>query len=620
MICSRRLEIYEKKLIEYEKAYIESQEKREDKLKNLKIFIEKCNIFEAYNLEYLKELKKKDDILFTTELKKYEDSICKEKLKKEFGIKKLSATDKIINLISEVSSFVYLNENELENEIKIFFSKIKEFHHKIYNLNFQILPLDNKELYLNIVYEILNTSIYNKIKNFENGDLEDFATRKDQIYTQKKLKEINQKIDESKKIKNRKSDEYKNLSENIQDEIEKLSIYNIVHNKQFKNYLKNMNLFYKRIINNIIRFIEQSIMDEENIKIFEKLIFFFGNYDFEDLMIYYINIFNESLNKLPLDYIKSKIEKTNEFLNLESKRFSLNNDNIEMKFMDTTFTITNYEEFSFEALMFFLSNKADLNPISNFELIKILKIQYLDKFINENILTKKWKNFFYQVFCSPTIFDLISKVYKYGKIILQKEYINLIDSVKFFNFNTSFLGVTFSIYQVFVSGFMKKNQNNYKEEIRYYIAIFVTYLHEILGHVLVILQRNLYDRNIKSPETKGNMYSKSSNKRGYESGEYLHVKLFGKLLKALSLEEVCFLFDIKNYKEKDYLQFQKKFLNCRNKQYSIPDILEDLINHKKINVEKFGEINLNIYLSNEKDNFIINLLDEDTRICNILEI
>ena len=59
MICSRRLEIYEKKLIEYEKAYIESQEKREDKLKNLKIFIEKCNIFEAYNLEYLKELKKK---------------------------------------------------------------------------------------------------------------------------------------------------------------------------------------------------------------------------------------------------------------------------------------------------------------------------------------------------------------------------------------------------------------------------------------------------------------------------------------------------------------------------------------------------------------------------------
>ena len=90
--------------------YIESQEKREDKLKNLKIFIEKCNIFEAYNLVYLKELKKKDDILLTTELKKYEDSICKEKLKKEFGIKKMSATDKIINLISEVSSFVYLND------------------------------------------------------------------------------------------------------------------------------------------------------------------------------------------------------------------------------------------------------------------------------------------------------------------------------------------------------------------------------------------------------------------------------------------------------------------------------------------------------------------------------
>ena len=167
---------------------------------------------------------------------------------------------------------------------------------------------------------------------------------------------------------------------------------------------------------------------------------------------------------------------------------------------------------------------------------------------------------------------------------------------------------------------MKTKENNYKEEIRYYIAVLVTYLHEILDHVLVILQHSMFDRNIKSPQTKGNMYSKSPNKRGYESGEYLHVKLFGKLLKTLSLEEVCFVCDIKNYEEKNYLQFQKNFLNCRNKQYAIPDILKDLINPKKINVENFGEIDLHIYLSNEKDNFVINLLDEDTRICNILEI
>ena len=620
MIYSKRLEIYEKKLIEYKKDYIESQNKNEDKLKNLKIFIEKCNIFEDYNLEYLKELKKEEDILFNKELEKYEDSICKENLEKEFGISKISATDKIIKLISEISGFVFLRKQELENEIKKFFCKSKELYHKKYNLNFQILPLDNKELFLNIVYEILYESIYNKIKNFENADPEDLEKEIYKIYVQNKSTEICKKIDKSKKIKNPKSDEYKNLSKNIQDEIEELSIFNIVHNKQFKKYLKNMNTFYENINNNMTKFILQSNMNEEDIKILEKLVFFFGNYDFENLNVDYIFIYKESLKKLPFDYIKSRIEKCNEALKVRSKSFSLKDDNIEMKYMNETFTIANFEKFSFEALISFLSNKADLNPISNFELIKMLKIQYLDKFINEIILTNKWKTFFYQVFSSPTIYDLISKAYKNGNIILQNEYNNLIDSVKFFNFNTSFLGVTFSIYQVFVSGLMNKNQNNYKEEIRYYIAILVTYLNEILAHVLVILQRNLYDRNIKSPEIKGKIYSKSSNKRGYESGEYLYVKLFGKLLKALSLEEVCFLFDIKNYKEKDYLRFQKNFLNCRNKQFTIPDILKGLINPKKINVENFGEINLNIYLSNEKDNFIINLLDEDTRICNILEI
>ena len=620
MICSKRLKIYEEKLLEYEKAYIESQSKKEDKLKNLRTFIDKCNIFEAYNLEYLKELKKKDSILFNKELEKYEASICKENFEQEFGRSKISATDKIIKLISEVSCFNFLNNSQLENEIKTIFNKSKVFHQKKYNLNFQIVPLDNKELYLNIVYEILFVSIYNKIKNFENGDLNDFEKERYKIYSQKKSTEICQKIDESKKIKNLKSEEYKKLCEKIQDDIENLSIFNIVHNEKFKKYLMNMNTFYEKVINDVTKFIEECNMTVEDINIFERFIFFFGNYDFDDFDTDYIFIYRESLKKLPSDYIKSRIEKLNEAFKVRNKSFSLKDNNFEMKFMNITFAITNFEEFSFEALISFLTSRVNFGPISNFELIKMLKIQYLDKFINENILTNKWKAFFNQVFSSPTIYDLISKVYKNGKIILQKEYVSLIDSVKFFNFNTSFLGITFSIYQVFASGLMKKNLNNYKEEIRFYIAIFVTYLHEILGHILVILQRHLYDRNIKSPETKGNMYSKSSNKRGYESGEYLHVKLFGKLLKGLSLEEVCYLFDIKNYQEKNYLQFQKKFLNCRNKQFTIPDILTDLINPKKINLENFGEINLNNYLSNEKDNFIINLLDDDTSICKILEI
>ena len=150
--------------------------------------------------------------------------------------------------------------------------------------------------------------------------------------------------------------------------------------------------------------------------------------------------------------------------------------------------------------------------------------------------------------------------------------------------------------------------------------MLLTYFQEIIGHVLEILQCNLYDKSIRSPEIKGNEYSKSSNKKGYEAGEFLHVKLFGRLLKELSLEEVCFIFDIKNYEEKSYLKFQKNFSNCRNQEFKIPDVLKDLIDINNNNVKNFGKINLNIYLSSEENNFTIRLLDDNTRICNILEI
>ena len=55
------------------------------------------------------------------------------------------------------------------------------------------------------------------------------------------------------------------------------------------------------------------------------------------------------------------------------------------------------------------------------------------------------------------------------------------------------------------------------------------------------------------------------------------MELFGHLLKNLSLEEICFIFDINNYKEENYLDFKKKFLNCKNNKVNIPAILSGLI-------------------------------------------
>ena len=77
-----------------------------------------------------------------------------------------------------------------------------------------------------------------------------------------------------------------------------------------------------------------------------------------------------------------------------------------------------------------MSEKEDVCPISDFELLNSIKVQYYDSFMYEKILNDNWKNFFYNVFESPTISNLISNVYKNGanfKYELKK----IIDSVKF---------------------------------------------------------------------------------------------------------------------------------------------------------------------------------------------
>ena len=46
-------------------------------------------------------------------------------------------------------------------------------------------------------------------------------------------------------------------------------------------------------------------------------------------------------------------------------------------------------------------------------------------------------------------------------------------------------------------------------------------MHKILGNILVVIQRNLFDKNFESPKTNGVPYSSYVNQRLYESGEYM---------------------------------------------------------------------------------------------------
>ena len=513
-----RLEEYQKKLNEVSNSFNEFMKKKEIQLEDLKLIIEKCNIFEKYNIEYLKILKKKVNFEdFKKELKKYHDSISEKKMTENFPniIEKKNATDRINMLIYDTLNLYYFKNLELENKIKELLDRIENEHKNKFKINFQLLPLDNVELFLNEIYWLLCENLYEKINEFQNIDIDEYDNEQNKTYGIKKLKEIMEMIEESKLYKNIDPTKFEELNDKIKLQIEKLKYFEIAHNNRFKLYLKNMKQFFQDVVNNFNdKFKYNTFKSIEDIKLYEKFALFIGGYDFDKFEIKYINIWNESFKGLSLDQIKKKLNILNQFYE-KSKIFEIKNNNLEMKmiFFDKTFIIENFEKYSFNSLINLLTEKKDDCPISEFELLNSVKIQYYDSFIYNKILNDKWKNFFYNVFESPTISNLISTVYKYGANF-KDELKKIIDSVKFFNFNTNFLGETFSIYNVYISGLMKRKDKNSKEEIRYYTVLLITFLHEILGHVLVILQRNLYDKTIRTPETENNSFSKGAKKRG----------------------------------------------------------------------------------------------------------
>ena len=144
-------------------------------------------------------------------------------------------------------------------------------------------------------------------------------------------------------------------------------------------------------------------------------------------------------------------------------------------------------------------------------------------------------------------------------------------------------------------------------------------LHEILGHILLFLIGSLYDKNVQSLETKSDICSKTAKSRGKESGEFLHVKLFGKLLKKLTINELCFIFNIKNYSEENYENFTINFSNCNNeKEYEIPDNLSEIFKNIKIN--ELEEIPIEIYASKEFSEIEFNILDYNENYCKMIDI
>ena len=90
-------------------------------------------------------------------------------------------------------------------------------------------------------------------------------------------------------------------------------------------------------------------------------------------------------------------------------------------------------------------------------------------------------------------------------------------------------------YNNFIFTEIKKDVKKPLEIVKYYICIFILILHEILDNILMFIIGSLYDKNIYLPETKNDIFRKTAKSLGKKPEEFLYVKLFGKLLKKLTI-------------------------------------------------------------------------------------
>ena len=190
---NERLEKYNLILKKAYEDFNKIKSENNNKLEALQDIIDKCNIIEEFNVEYLKELKKikkQDD--FKKSLEFYEESLSKEAIEKNFSdakIQKVSAINKIKLFLSEMICLKDLANDEkyikLKNIFDRFSEKIKNIEYKI---NCQILPLDNIELYLNILYRTIYIDFFETIKIF--SYFKNYKDNKNKEFDKNKISEI----------------------------------------------------------------------------------------------------------------------------------------------------------------------------------------------------------------------------------------------------------------------------------------------------------------------------------------------------------------------------------------------------------------------------------------------
>lgn len=553
------------------------------KIKLYKDIIKLDNTREENILEYLKflqdisESNQRYKNLFISELEKYDVCISDNNYNKYFFKfpKRKNAISKILDFIEMIKNGHDLdNSSDRSAKLKFLesFELLIEKEKKIDFIPNKKLTWEKKEIYLYTLY----MSLINTMANF----IDFYWDDKLQIQDVSKLKEYN---DYETQLKEEKDSKKKEKIKKIMKTIV------FIEGNFFKKYLKNYRYFLENLDNNFkIRFGNFELKKKNDQLLFEDYIQFISCYLFDggenDLIIYWKETF-VSLTKKEKEELFIKLLELNP--NIKNK-ISFINDGKTLKKIDSsdeTIEINDLDKYCF-----FLITKSFINDIKDnndkeWYLEKYLKPIYYENnlFVYKNDI---WKNILINVLKSKAYADVCYTFFnkKIVNFFSVKAIISdILNEIRFFSYNTQFNGVTNNYnYRIYINGIYNYNKNISVSLVIYYGFLIVIGIHEIGGHLNMMYQNFfILDGNFDSPRICDNekiYYSEYGLSRQKESGETLEIRLFGRKVNELTINEALYILNIKNYKQnlKSFLYNFKK-CNLMKRSDLIDNSLEQIL-------------------------------------------
>ena len=456
---------------------------------------------------------------------------------------------------------------------------------------------ENKELFIYMLYLMLLFSLDDEINYYKINK--------------------NKYIDDSKRY-HKKYEEYILCEDDKvkKQKFEELQMIQVCESEFLKIHIKNIRYFLSKVDKNFKRrFQNNKFLLDEDRNIFEDYLYFLSCYKFHSMNAkdFTIKLWNETFVALSEEEKIELINRTNIYTKNENFYCELKNDSLIITTDTDQETITNIDNYCLSSLLSDLNN----NGLCNSDYYKNKNLK--PNFLKENLFVMKnkyiWKELNIKILNSNAIKEAVDTLFtgSYIDILSDVDYLSeVFDNIRFYTYpaSSSLASSSTTSLRIHEYGLYEiKNNRNMSESLLFFYGFnTINIIHEISGNLNIQIQNfNLINNSCESPRfdkksENYKLYSDYAKTRGKESGETIEIKLFGKLIKELTLKEALFILEPNNYK--DLSSFTQNFKICNSKTFKeiiSHETLELYLKPLGIKIEELPKNPNNVYETNKFD-------------------